>query len=294
MDLMSRHDLARLDRRLDLFLDTPETDPELLAQGLHPPLPVSGEVLVWGFALLRQAARLGVAELAVRRLPPLSRADLLALALRLEGRPGGLSWREKENLLRFAEGTGGRADPIDLDTLSPLIEGHPDSQLRGRIKRFASLPASLGEEVSAGRLDLKTAELAAALPGEAAALVAGSTLSFSERRRFLTMLLELSRRERTAAEALSTLARQLLEDPHPVEALAGLRYPTLAGLSSRFATLAERLWKGSGVRIEPPPHFEGDGFSVSFRFDSADSLDRKLRALRRVGEQANELFALLR
>jgi hypothetical protein len=294
MDLMSRHDLARLDRRLDLFLDTPETDPELLAQGLHPPLPVSGEVLVWGFALLRQAARLGVAELAVRRLPSLSRADLLALALRLEGRPGGLSWREKENLLRFAEGTGGRADPIDLDTLSPLIEGHPDSQLRGRIKRFASLPASLGEEVSAGRLDLKTAELAAALPGEAAALVAGSPLSFSERRRFLTMLLELSRRERTAAEALSTLARRLLEDPHPVEALAGLRYPTLAGLSSRFATLAERLWKGSGVRIEPPPHFEGDGFSVSFRFDSADSLDRELRALRRVGEQANELFALLR
>jgi len=296
MDLLSTNQLGGLDPALDLFEDTPDIDAALLAQGLHLPLPVSGGLLVWGFSLVRQAARIGIGRLAVRRLPPLPGAELLALALRLEGRPGALSWPEKENLLRFARahgGSGGTGKAFDLAALSPLIEGHPDLQLETRIERFARLPAPIKAAVAGGRLDLRTGELAVGLPGEAVELIDGSPLSFSDRRRFLSMLLELYRRDGLAPEELPAMVRRLLESPEPVETLAGRRCPTLTALRRRFAALADTLWKGSSIRIDAPPCFEGDGFSVSFRFSSPDALDRQLQTLHRVAEHAHELFALL-
>jgi hypothetical protein len=297
MDVLSPQRLAELDDALDLFEATPAIDDALLERGLHPPLPVSGDLLVWGFALIRRAARSGIPGLPVRRLPPLPDGELLALALRLEGRPGAYSWGELENLLRFARRGGAPSaagEAIDLASLSPLIEGHPDPRLEDRIERFMGLPAVVKEAVAGGRLELKIAELAAELPEEALERVVAAPLSFSDRRRFISMLLEVARRDGVAAGALPKLVRGLLERPDPVRALGGLRQPTLAALQARFAALGEELWKGTGVRVDAPPSFEGDGFSVSFRFANPDALDRRLRALHRVAEHAHELFALLR
>ena len=294
MDLLSLEALADTSSELDLFADRPEADPLLLQQGLHPPLPLSGDTLVWGFGLLRQAARMGLRELPVRSLPPLPGVELLALALRLEGRAGGYSWREKENMLRFARGRAESGETVELASLSPWIEEHPDPQLQSRIERFARLPPTIKEAVGAGRLDLKSGELAARMPAEIIPLLDSAPLSFSRRRRFLTLLLEVSRRDRLSAEQVEELARRLLESQQPLEALADLRYPTLKDLREDFAALADSLWKGSGVRLDPPPYFEGGGFSVAFTFTGPDNLARKLQALEKVAEHAHELFALLR
>jgi hypothetical protein len=294
MDLLSLEALEGTESELDLFTDPAEVDPLLLEQGLHPPLPLSGDTLAWGFGLLRQAARMGLRGLPVRSLPPLPGGELIALALRLEGRAGDYSWREKENMLRFVRRRAEYGESVDLATLSPWIEGHPDSQLQRRIERFAGLPPTVKEAVTAGRLDLKSGELAARLPAEITARLDRASLSFSRRRRFLTLLLEVSRRDRLSASKIEELARRLLEDEQPLEALADLRYPTLTGLREDFAALADSLWKGSGVRIDPPPYFEGEGFSVAFEFTSPDNLARKLQALRKVAEHTHELFALLR
>jgi len=294
MDTLPVGDLEHLDPQLDLFEDSPESDPVLVHRGLHPPLPVSGRVLVWGFGLYRQARRLGIAALPCRVLPPLKGELLLGIALRLEARPGRYSWEEKQKILRFAAARREAGESVDLGTLSPWIEGRTDPRFEARITRFAGLPPGARRAVAAGELDLKAAELAAELPAQLLPLLAGSPLSFSQRRQFLLQLREVARRERLAPPDLSALAARLLQGRDPLQALASLRFPALTALTERFAALARSLWKGSGVRIDPPPYFEGGDFAVGFRFSSPENLRRKLRALQSVAEHSDELFALLR
>ena len=45
-------ELEALDRALDLFGGPCRVPEVLLAEGLHPPLPVCGRYLAWGFPLL--------------------------------------------------------------------------------------------------------------------------------------------------------------------------------------------------------------------------------------------------
>jgi hypothetical protein len=294
MDALPLSEIDRLDPALDIFEDGPEEDPELVERGLHPPLPVAAGLLVWGFRLCRQARRLGLPALPVRDLPPLPGEQLLALALRLEGRSGRYSWGEKEGMLRFARARRADGEPFDLSALHPWIEGRPDPGLEDRIARFGALPPAAREAVSGGRLDLKAAARAADLPAELLGRVAAASLSFSERRRFLLQLREIGRRDRLAPGELTALAARLLEERDPLAVLAVRRFPTLSGLQERFAELARCLWKGSGVRIEPPPYFEGGEFEARFRFGSPESLKRRVRTLRAIAEHGDELFGLLR
>ncbi|MBN1837292.1 MAG: hypothetical protein JW820_15665 [Spirochaetales bacterium] len=304
METLAVTELERLDPSLDLFEDGPGIDALLLEQGLHPPLPVSDGALVWGFTLLRQARRTHHRELPCRVLPPLPAAERLATALRLEGRAGRYSWGERERMLRFVRERRAAGEEIELGSLSPWIEGRSDPGLEGRIGAFAELPPAARQAVAAGRLDLKAAALAADLPPEVfAALERGrssgapssvASLSFARRRQFLLQLREVARRDRLDPAALTALAEELLRREDPLEALNARRFPTLTALRKRFAALEDSLWKGSGVRIQPPRYFEGGDFAVEFRFASRQDLQRKLRALEGAAEHCDELFELLR
>ncbi len=294
---MRLDELEALDPAMDLFTASRPVPGELLEAGLVPPLPVCSGLLAWGFPLLRAARAAGLERLACRLLQGLGREELLELALRLEGRAGSYRWSEKQALNGFA-----RASGFSLDGLAPLIEGRDEPRLEEKIDRFAGLPPALRRMVEQGELDLRAAEELRELPEQALREAAQSRLSFSERREFLRLLLEIGGRERLSAEELGELARSALasgqaQDRAGQKALSALRErraPLQADLRRRWETLERELLSGSGVDLSPPPFFEGDLFRVSFSFRTRAGLLRRLKALDRVEERCEELLSLLR
>ena len=278
-------ELEGLDPALDLFRASPSVSPELAEAGLHPPLPVCGPVLAWGFPLLAAARAAGKTALECRLLGERTPAGLLALALRLEARPGAYRWSEKLAMHRYA-----RARGFALGELAGLIEGRPDPRLEQRVEGFAALPPALGALVEQGSLDLRTASGLRDLPEQVYPLIGSAALSFSERRSFLCLL----RDARLEGEAALAAARAALAGPRPLEALGGLAFPALADLRRSWAALEESILGGSGVSLKPPDFFEGERLEVRFSFRSKEGLARRLAALARLEARFDELDSFLR
>jgi hypothetical protein len=278
-------ELEALDPALDLFRASPPPPPELAEAGLHPPLPVCGGVLVWGFPLLRAARAAGRTVLECRLLGARTPAELLALALRLEARPGAYLWSEKLAMHRYA-----RARGLSVAALAGLIEGRPDPGLEEKVECFARLPAAPAALVEQGVLDLRTASGLRELPEEVFPLAAGARLSHSERRQFLGLLRDAG----LDAPACLAAARAALAGPRPLDALRGLAFPALASLRQQWEDLEESILGGSGVSLRPPEDFEGERFEVRFRFRSREGLARRLAALSRLETRYDELDSFLR
>lgn len=287
-----------LDRELDLFPEGPAPADELVAGGLHPPLPIGGEILIWGHRLVRAARRLGVPRLPCRRVEMTQPVGLLALALRLEDRAGRYTWEEKERMLAWLDRRAGDR-PDSWSRLEPLIEGAGRARVFAGIRRYGRLSAPLQAMVRRGRLDLKSAARLDGLPAEVFELLeraeAGSAgpavrLSSSERRILLEELDEAARR---SGRDPADLLRQTLRSADPRGEIRRLRRPELAALEDRFAALRRRLLDGTGIRLAAPAGFEGGGFQVSFSFESRQALRGRLAALGGLEERSDELFDLL-
>jgi hypothetical protein len=237
---------------------------------------------------------------------------MLSLALKLENRAGSYSWPATERMwaylaasARGAEDPAGPADknlshppipPILIDLfsdLSPLIEDHRDLQLAVKIAAFAGLPPGLKTMVAEGQVDLKSAARVQDLPEEVFAGLQASSLSFSQRRQFLNELFEVSRKGELSQPETSGMAERAFRDQQPLESIRRLRFPTLTALEKRFANLEEQLLKGSGVQLKPPPYFEGENFTVEFRFNTAKSFNRKLSTIQSLEGSLDALFELL-
>ncbi|MBN2551362.1 MAG: hypothetical protein JXB06_01275 [Spirochaetales bacterium] len=289
--LFTTAEIDALGRELDIFSGRRAPAPELILKGLYPPLPICAETLIWGFHILRAAQSQKVRQLSCLIIPSCPAAQLLALALKLENRAGSYSWREKEKMLGFLAASEGR--PELLQELSPLIENHPDPRIADRIASFSALPGELKRLVEEGQIDLRSAARVQSLPEDVFARLGSSPLSFSRRRQFLNELFEVGGRLKLSGRDISSLARRALEDPKPFETIHRLRFPTLSALEERFSALERELLKGSGVRLHPPPYYEGEAFTVEFEFNSPKTLARKLNALRSLEGRIDALFELL-
>jgi hypothetical protein len=312
--------LDSLNRELDIFDAGQAPRPDLLQRGLHPPLPICSDTLIWGFDILRSVKDQDIEQLHCRLIPPCSKPEMLALALKLEDRAGAYSWIEKEKMLGFlvrdsagpSNGDTGGSDAAggpqpkelqiselpeelikQMQDLSPLIENHPDPQLAARICRFAAFPQVLKSLVAGGQIDLKSADRVQSLPEEVFREIADSSLTFAQRRRFLNELFEVRGKLDLAERDIKNTVRQALGDAHPLDMIHKLRSPMLSSLEERFASLRQDLLQGSGVQLKSPPYFEGEAFTVEFAFHSAKSLARKLDALRELEGRLDALFELL-
>ena len=289
MPQLTLTDLESLDPALDLFRAAPPLPAELLDAGLHPPLPICGRNLVWGFALVAAARAAGLPGLECRMLAERSPAGMLALALRLEGRAGAYRWSEMLGMLGFA-----RARGFSLGDLDVLVEGRPDPRLEERIEQYSGLPAAARTLVDQGALDLHAALTARELPEPIFVLAGSASLTFSERRAFLGLLRDAALRLRISSQQAEAAAREALAGGRPLETLRELASPKLAQTRRRWAQLAGELVGGSGVRLQPPENFEGDLFEASFRFRTRQALGRRLGALAQVESRFDELAQFLR
>jgi hypothetical protein len=156
------------------------------------------------------------------------------------------------------------------------------------------LPRALKNLVAEGQVDLKSATRVQSLPEEVFDRLGTSSLTFSQRRQFLQELFEVGHKHKLSAQDISGMANQALRDPQPFETIHRLRFPTLTAMEERFSSLERELLKGSGVRLRPPPYYEGDAFTVQFEFNSPKNLARKLSALHSLEGRLDALFELLR
>jgi len=316
MHTRSPSELLRLPALFDFFdADAvhPMCTPELLSAGLCPPLPLltdeNGERhVIWGFACIRAAAGSAVSggvagvgsaaggagiaaeepELPVRPLSVDTREAFL-IALRMEGRIDAYSVAERARMAAFMKRHHIARDP-EIDALV-LSRGSflPEAE------RFLALPEPLQNAVSAGFVDVKTAEKAAELPGDMAGTCIGhaGSFTFANRRKFITLLWEVWKRDELPEDALGALCAELFAQSEPLAALYSRRYPLLSAQEKEFANFCRRTLSGSGVTLLAPPYFEGGSFSVEFRFRSKAELARRIGALQKAGEEVDELFRLL-
>jgi hypothetical protein len=303
LQILTPAEIDALSTELDVFTSGRTPGPELIQKKLYPPLPICSDTLIWGFEIMRSAKSQGLRQVNCLIIPSCPRSEMLALALKLENRAGSFTWPEKQKMLGFLDTPGGSsateglpANPAlveSLSDLSPLIEGRRDPQLAEKIAAFAALPKTLKTLVAEGQLDLKSAVRVRSLPEAVFARLQAGALTFSQRRQFLNELFEVSRKRKLAGQKIRDVADRALRGPQPIETVHRLRYPFLTDLETRFAALEQRLLKGSGVQVKPPPYYEGDAFTVEFRFNSSKSFSRKLNALRSLEGHLDALFELL-
>ncbi len=290
MKLVDVDEILACDPVFDLFDDAGLADPEVLRNRLVPPLPVNGRRLVWGFPLCRQARQEGVAALYGKEVSG-DDSDLLSLALRMEGKAGSYSWPEKERLLEFMEK---RCAPDRRYGLEELIQ--PGGGLDRQVGDFRSLSLSLRLSVERGLVDLKTARFAAGIPESAAVLFLekAGRFSFSVRKQILRNCFEIMTRNGLSAPETESLLEKVLAAEEPAPLLRELRMPGLAAMENEFRRTAGAILKRTGIRIDPPPHFEGGSFTFSFAVDSREGLEKRIAALETIREKADDLFRFLR
>ncbi|MFP4373840.1 MAG: hypothetical protein ACLFPO_05905 [Spirochaetaceae bacterium] len=296
---MRRSALESLPRTTDIF-ESSDLDPA--AADYYPPLPVAVDrrdlpeplrTLLWGWGVVERRGRIsggsepesGAGEILTRPFEGDARAAV-HLLLALEGRAGSYSLEEQRRLVALLDAAGLAPDE---ETNRLVTGGKPFAPA---VRRYAALPSLPREMVAGEQLDLKTAERMQEFPAAAAAAGACTReLSFSNRRRFFTMLWEIAQRDALGDEELAAVVGEVADAP--LTNLRARRYPTLSGLEARFDEIAGRALAGSGVRLSPPENFEGSRFTVEFSFDSGRELRRRIEALSGLQDEIDELFSLL-
>lgn len=290
MDKIHTRELCSLRGDFDIFIDSPSPDRDCVRRGLLPPLPVRKGELIWGFSHVRTALDLGIDQLRTVEVEG-DDVELLGLALRLEARPDDYTLREQAAILDFSRrhGVEHRAEE-----LSPLIRS--DGSFQKQARNYLALSEKARELVDSGCLDLKTAGMVSRFPSEVLELLAEITAgySFSRRRQAFRRVYEIALRDSLADEQILSLVTRIVAEKDPSRALEKLRYPRLTEMNTTFNDISARLLKGSGINLEAPPGFEGDGFDLSFRFTSPRQLGRVIDHLRKLQDAYDELFSLLR
>jgi hypothetical protein len=292
MEFCSIDDLKTYSHELDLYERVKKPDEELLRLNLYPPLPVSGNILIWGHALLEKAEKAGIKECVVARFPGMKRHALLLLSLRCEARSGNYSWDEKERIIRYA----GEGEKLYRE-LVILIEGRDDPSFIERMQTYMALQPSLKECVRRGYIDIKTALFCKGLPDDVFSLLlrekGRKRFSFAEIRVLLDACADVIKRDRLIKEEIVNLFEEVITSEDPVSFAKRKRFPQLSHLKDRFRSIKDEVVRGTGISLQQPPYFEGDAYSVSFSFTSKKNLSRKIRVLKKLEERSDELFELL-
>ena len=62
------------------------------------------------------------------------------------------------------------------------------------------------------------------------------------------------------------------------------RYPKLSQAEARFEEEKKALKLENRIRLQPPPHFEGQTYTFQLKFNTLDEFKKHLKTLRRVSD----------
>ncbi|GAB4364005.1 MAG: hypothetical protein Kow009_00650 [Spirochaetales bacterium] len=279
------------------FQENPSISDRILRSHLYPPIPIwdrrdgEGMRIVWGRHLVERLTELQIHTARIRLFGPeeLSIPEAWILWMELEHKEGGWTWKDLEEVYLFLQQEG-----IRLSELAGSLPSGPEENWH-RVEQFIHLPAPLKQWVVEGKVDLKTALRIMHLPGETLQYITPilETLSHSERRIFLRLFFEVFQRDRMDTRESTDLVTRLSESPNPLQSLHRIRYPELHRLEETYHTSIDPVLKGSGIKVSPPPYFEGTRFKVEFSFENSKQLRKKILTLQKLLERIDSLMEKL-
>lgn len=270
---------------------------DLLKREIYPPLPLwdrgerYGWTIVWGKRTVEKLSALPIKEVLVRKFGPgeLTLPGALILWIGLEQRKGGWSWTELRDLYQYVqEHRISLPEPLLSSLVGSVGNWH-------RIEQFNQLSEPLQQLVSEEKLDLKTALRVKSIPPQAieGLIPVLESLSYSERRIFLRLFYEVVKRDRLESPQSLDLATRFRHTPKPLEDLYRIRYPSLHRLEETYHATVDTFLKGTGIKVTPPPYFEGTQFKVEFSFDKGSQLQRKALILQKLSERIDPVIGKL-
>lgn len=295
-------ELKKLDTNLNIFTAGAEIDGQIMTAGLYQPVVMCGNSLVWGRRVIEAAEKAGLTSLNTVRITGTAEENMI-VALKIENRPGGYTWEEKEKIYNYLMEDFRRKSSIQVDTcslpgeISRLIEGNDSFQ--HSMENFTSLNYALKSGIKKGSLDLKTAVMVKDLPERISAFLLDKTedVSFSQRRICLKESYEIwmagGATEEKAVSLLEEL-KDIFDSNNPHETLHRKRYPNLSELYRAFQKIKNKKLAKSGIQLKEPSNFEGGAYQVIFNFRSKKELGKRADTLKALEEAADELFSLLR
>lgn len=255
-------------------------------------------IVVSGFRRIEACRRLGAAGIPAIVLnfdsdphtpvPPEKRRRVTAVSAVCENaleRP--LNPLEQARAIRLIESvTGDEADFQQLTTALGLPSAPP---VRQKLDLLTALPPSVQTGVAEGIIPLALIPEYAKIPLEDAERLATFFQRYpaglNKQREILQTFREIARREDIAVSAVLSEALNHLppscRGPDGNRVLHALRtglrkrrYPSLTAAEDRFSEIRHRLALPPGVRLDPPPRFEGEVYTLAIRFRNPDELAR--------------------
>ncbi|NOY09293.1 MAG: hypothetical protein GXP33_10690 [Spirochaetes bacterium] len=285
-------EIEQMEHPLELFDRSKQYDPDLLADNLYPPLPFSGNMLIWGYRIISAAKENGLTELACKEITGKGPLQNLKTALKLENRRGKYSWEEKAKILEYLKNNNIGEKAVGL---TAYIEEGSDTSWVKNAAIFRELSQPLREMIETGHIDFKTAALVRKFDDDIFLYIEkGKKLSFSQKRLLLTYFSEAVRRDKIDNSRTAELLKNILSSENPLKTVRELRFPKLSRMEKKYNALHSRYLLKSGIRITPPAYFEGDSFSVQFTFNSSKNLSEKIRKIQLIQEHIDEFLSFLR
>lgn len=276
----------------DIFTDSRQPDPELIRQGCYSPLPVRKNCLVWGFNIAKVALQHKIKQLICNDISTLDMTQALALALRLENRSGHYTWLEKENIYRLLKKAENNKQ---LNQIIFLIQGRRENNFLCTMQEYTGLKPLQKKIIAHNILDFKFIRQYQQLPRKFFQLLwqKRHNYTYSQRRIITSHVAEIYLHKKLNVKQLEKLLTRINSSKDPIITLKEERFPQLTKIQRCFEQIQDNTLKNTGIRLESPPDFEGDSFTISFKFNSIKNLDKKIKALEKLKQQAHELFKLL-
>jgi ParB-like chromosome segregation protein Spo0J len=182
----------------------------------------------------------------------------------------------------------------------PLLDLEPSNKLLSRYLELLRLDQDMLDALAGGRLHERTASALAPLePRDRRALYAlfgEFSFSVSVQQELIELAVEIGRREgMTPAEVIraDTIVAVRRDERRPARHraeeirryLQRRRTPRLTARQERFLKETKELGLPSGVRLVPPPYFEGPQWRLECTFQGGEDLARALRTVAVIAEQ---------
>ncbi|MEJ2232416.1 MAG: ParB/RepB/Spo0J family partition protein [Syntrophobacterales bacterium] len=187
-----------------------------------------------------------------------------------------------------------------IQEFMPLLNQEPNAALFRRYERLSSLEESILDAIAGGTLHERIGfALSPLKPGDRLAffnLFQELPFSVSVQEELVTTVVEIGQRDNLTprqilnSEEVNNLrrapkrpARQRAQEIR--KQLLATRAPRLTARKERFYREVGKLGLPSGVRLIPPPYFEGPKWTLECAFERGDELAVRLRQLAELADQ---------
>jgi len=266
----------------------------LVSKDLYPPIPVSNNIIIWGFTLLRLSKAISKEYLLCRILGEQTPVEMITTALSMENRAGKYSMEEQARLFKLMGNLKIQLDLKETKKITPLITGHFDPNWTKRIQQYTKFSPPLKSLVDNNLIDYKTALKVQDLPPEIFTLLDTDKLSFSERRIVLNLFYEIVKRDKLESSRAIEEFFSIIRSKNPLRVAKRKRFPKLSEMEEEYRALKGKYLKGKGIEIELPDHFEGDKITAKFSFKSKEEFQTRIKELENLRDRIDEFFKILR